>query len=497
MAIFHCSIKVISRSGGRSAVSAEAYRAGEKLKNDETGQVHDYTHKSGIVMSEIILPEHAPERLSDRQTLWNEVQSVEKRSDAQLAREVEVAFPVEMTRDEQIECVRDYIRENFVSEGMVADWALHDKGDGNPHAHIMLTMRGFDEDGEWTKKQKSVFANSRDSNGKAIYDPSLPSYDPKDREGSSQYRIPALDKDGNQKTRVREGKGTEYLWEKVSIPANDWNDHSKAEIWRASWADHCNRYLTPENMIDHRSYERQGSCREATIHEGVTARQMEREGAVSDRCEYNRGVKERNSIRDKLSDMAKEIMDLIIGKVRGIHDRYKELAGSHRDRRETGRNDFADGDASIGEREIGTGTVGEKAKDKHNNNGDGQAERLEREIEQREQEFALEAQRAEQARLELKTREDTRDERVRKLMERRRATGRDGINAGSDRVTASGETADVIRDIRASINAATVAEKNSGTERAYLEAEQRRHDLERERTIESRSIRRKNRGMER
>ena len=98
----------------------------------------------------------------DRETLWNEVQKTEKRCDAQLAREVEVAFPVEMTRAQQIECVRAYIRENFVSKGMIADWALHDKGDGNPHAHIMLTVRGFDENEHWQQKTKSVFANCRD-----------------------------------------------------------------------------------------------------------------------------------------------------------------------------------------------------------------------------------------------------------------------------------------------------------------------------------------------
>lgn len=208
MAIYHCSIKIISRSGGRSAVASAAYRSGEKLYNDETGLLHDFTHKCGVVMNEIILPENAPERYNDREILWNEVQ--------------------------QIECVRNFIRENFVSEGMVADWALHDKGDGNPHAHIMLTMRGFDEHEKWLQKQRSVFANARDEKGRAVYDPSLPVYDPKNREETSDFRIPQLDKNGNQKVRIRKGKGTEYLWEKISIPANDWNDRSKAEIWRAS-----------------------------------------------------------------------------------------------------------------------------------------------------------------------------------------------------------------------------------------------------------------------
>ena len=94
-------------------MATAAYRSGEKLTNDETGIVHDFTRKHGVIMNEIILPEHAPQKYMDRQILWNDVQKTEKRSDAQLAREVEVAFPVEMTREQQIECVRGYIRENF------------------------------------------------------------------------------------------------------------------------------------------------------------------------------------------------------------------------------------------------------------------------------------------------------------------------------------------------------------------------------------------------
>jgi len=196
MSIYHCSIKIISRSGGRSAVASAAYRSGEKLYNDETGLTHDFTHKGGVIMSEIILPENVPERYKDREILWNEVQKVEKRSDAQFAREVEVALPAEMTRDEQIECVRAYVKENFVDKGMIADWALHDKNDGNPHAHIMLTVRGLDEKQEWMVKQKTVFANAKDELGRAIYNPDLPVYDPKNRDATSQYRIPQLDENG-------------------------------------------------------------------------------------------------------------------------------------------------------------------------------------------------------------------------------------------------------------------------------------------------------------
>ena len=113
MSIYHCSIKIISRSGGRSAVASVAYRSGERLYNDETGITHDFTKKGGVVMNEILLPENAPERFLNREILWNEVQKIEKRSDAQFAREIEVALPTEMTRDEQIACVKAYVQGNL------------------------------------------------------------------------------------------------------------------------------------------------------------------------------------------------------------------------------------------------------------------------------------------------------------------------------------------------------------------------------------------------
>ena len=315
------------------------YRSGEKLLNEETGITHDFTKKSGVVMSEILLPANAPDRYHDRQTLWNEVQKVEKRSDAQLAREVEVALPSELTRAQQIECVRSYINDNFTSKGMIADWALHDKGDGNPHAHIMLSVRAIDENERWTSKQKSVFANARDDKGRPIYDPALPSYNPKDKENTSKYRIPVLDENGNQKTRERKGKGTEYLWERISIPANDWNEHSKAEEWRKSWAEHCNQYLAPDKQIDHRSYKRQGLDIEPTIHEGVTARQIEQRGDVSDRCEINRNIKERNLIRQKLRQTFSEITAFIIRKAREIYGRYTKFRRHTADTQKAGRDD--------------------------------------------------------------------------------------------------------------------------------------------------------------
>jgi Ti-type conjugative transfer relaxase TraA len=145
VAIYHLSAKVISRADGRSAVAAAAYRAAEELHDERLGRAHAFTNKAGVVHSEILLPDGAPARLADRATLWNEVEAGEKRKDAQLAREIEIALPRELTQAQAIELARDFVREQFVARGMVADlnvhWGRTARGEDQPHAHVMLTMR--------------------------------------------------------------------------------------------------------------------------------------------------------------------------------------------------------------------------------------------------------------------------------------------------------------------------------------------------------------------
>lgn len=156
MAIYHMHVKVISRtkSAGRTAPAAAAYRAGEKIQERATGITHDYTRKGGIVHSEILLPAGAPERLRDRATLWNDAEAAEKRVNSRVAREVEIALPAELSRAEQVELVREYARL-FVRDGMCADVSIHDKNDGNPHAHMLLTTREIDaKSGEIGQKRR-------------------------------------------------------------------------------------------------------------------------------------------------------------------------------------------------------------------------------------------------------------------------------------------------------------------------------------------------------
>ena len=168
MAIFHLSVKVISRSKGKSAVGAAAYRSSEKIENAYDGVVHDYTRKRGIIHTQILLPFHAPAKYYNRSVLWNAVEKAEKAKNSQLARDIEISLPRELPFSRQKQLVIGFVRQTFVNEGMCADICFHDKLDGNPHAHIMLTMRPINEDGSWGQKQKKVYV--LDGSGNKIYD---------------------------------------------------------------------------------------------------------------------------------------------------------------------------------------------------------------------------------------------------------------------------------------------------------------------------------------
>ena len=135
MAIYHLSIKIISRGKGRSAVAAAAYRAGEQIQNEYDGITHDYTRKGGVVHTEILLPEHTPGKYLGRSVLWNAVEKSEKAKNSQLAREIELSLPAELPMAQNIALVRAYTKRHFVEQGMCADICIHDRNDGNPHAH--------------------------------------------------------------------------------------------------------------------------------------------------------------------------------------------------------------------------------------------------------------------------------------------------------------------------------------------------------------------------
>ena len=157
MAIYHLEAKVVSRGAGRSAVAASAYLSCSRLYNDYDGIQHDYTKKQGLVWQEVFLPEYAPQEWQDREKLWNAVEEVETAKDSRLAREFVVALPIELNREEQIELLQEFIREQFVADGMCADAAIHDTDGRNPHAHILLTVRPLDEQGHWQYKTEKEY----------------------------------------------------------------------------------------------------------------------------------------------------------------------------------------------------------------------------------------------------------------------------------------------------------------------------------------------------
>jgi Ti-type conjugative transfer relaxase TraA len=153
VAIYHLSAKIVSRESGRSVVAAAAYRAAQSLDEKLSGITHNYTRKEGVEHSEILAPEGAPDWVFDRSTLWNTIEAVEKRKDAQLAREIEVGLPIELDSEEQLALLREYVKREFVARGMVADVSIHRDDPNNPHAHILLTMRRLTAQGFGLKER--------------------------------------------------------------------------------------------------------------------------------------------------------------------------------------------------------------------------------------------------------------------------------------------------------------------------------------------------------
>ena len=263
MAIFHWTMQLVKRSKGKSAVGAAAYRSGTKLVNEWDGVTHDYRAKGNVAYSEIMLPTHAPPAFQDRSTLWNSVEKIEKAKDSQLARDLEISLPIELSRTEQLDLARAYIRDTFVSAGMCADFSYHDK-EGNPHIHILLTVRPLQPNGEWGTKCRKV-------------------YD--------------LDERGQ---RIPDGKGG---WKNHREDTVDWNCREKVEAWRAAWAEYANRALETagrSERIDHRSYERQGTEQIPTIHLGVAATQMERRGVRTEKGDINRQIAADNKLMKEI-----------------------------------------------------------------------------------------------------------------------------------------------------------------------------------------------------
>ena len=321
MAIYHLETKVVSRGAGRSAVAASAYLSCSRLYNDYDGIQHDYTKKQGLVWQQVFLPEYAPQEWKDREQLWNAVEEVETAKDSRLAREFVVALPIEMSRQEQIELLHEFIREQFVSDGMCADAAIHDTDGHNPHAHILLTVRPLDEQGKWqykTEKEYLCMKNGEErgftaAEFKAAQNEGWEKQYPYKVGKKKVYMTPSAAEAQGLVRADKHPKSTRYG--RQNSISERWKIEEQLAAWRAAWADVSNRYLERsgrEERIDHRSNAARGIDEIPTIHEGVTAQALKRKGIISDRCEINRQIREQNklirAIRDEITKLKNTIM---------------------------------------------------------------------------------------------------------------------------------------------------------------------------------------------
>lgn len=268
MAIYHFSAKVVSRGKGQSAVAKAAYNSRERLEDERTGDAHDYRRKGGLLFSGIFAPKNAPEWVRDRATLYNEIERREKRKDAQLVREVEIALPHELSEIQRERLVKDFVREQFVRKGMAADVSIHapdrEGDERNHHAHILLTMREIGPDG---------------------------------------------------------------FGEKV----REWNGKKQLEHWREAWEWTANRYLERHGFdvrIDGRTLEDQGIDREPTRHLGPQANAMERDGIGTERGALGHETDARNAsyteLKVELAAVQNEISALELGTYLDNVDRDRE-----------------------------------------------------------------------------------------------------------------------------------------------------------------------------
>ena len=244
MAQYHFHASILKRSEGHSVVASAAYRAGERLYDSRIGYAFDYRRRSGILHTEIMAPDNTPDWMLDRFQLWNGVEKAEERKDSQLARSIDISLMCELTFDQNLDLLRDFVKKTWIDQGMLADIAIHapghDSDERNVHAHILLTMRVITADGFGNKQR-------------------------------------------------------------------EWNDRKDFKQWRKAWADFANAALERGGFaerIDHRSLVEQGLDREPTIHVGPSGKQIEHRGKNSDRAQKNRDIEVAN---DNMADLKKEL----------------------------------------------------------------------------------------------------------------------------------------------------------------------------------------------
>ena len=285
----HFNITIIARGKvkGNSAVGAAAYQSGDKIYSDYEHEWKSGDHLERIIHKEILLPPNAPEKYRDRATLWNAVDASETKATAQTARRIIIALPKELTQEQNIEMIRNYCQTSFVDRGMIADFAVHDDEEGNPHAHVLLTMRSLNEQGEWNPKTRTEFI--LDENGERI------------QTANGKFKRRCVSWDG-------------------------WNDRGNCEIWRHEWEVMQNAALEKagrEERVDMRSFERQGIELAPTVHLGPAASALEKKGIHTELGDHNRAVKLINALFTAIKNKLKALLEWMTELTEIISDQQK------------------------------------------------------------------------------------------------------------------------------------------------------------------------------
>ncbi len=290
MSISYLRMSIVKSSSGKSAIAAAAYQSGNELHSERLGTNYHYSGKEEIVHEEILLPKNAPEKFLDRETLWNEVESVQNKSNSRFARQLVIAIPNEWSREESINYCRTYLQTSLVDRGMIVDWAYHEKNGENEdpdnhHVHALCTVRGINENGNWVSMEKKEYALDEEGN-----------------------RIPIIDpKTGEQKVRVRERNGytsEEKLWKRITVQSNNWNSREFLKQIKEEWAITANKHLSESNKIDMRSYKERQTELLPMLHEGSSVREMTKRGIDTE-------IHQENLNRQKYNDTLKSLQDTI------------------------------------------------------------------------------------------------------------------------------------------------------------------------------------------
>ena len=334
MAIYHLEAKIISRGSGRSACAAAAYMSCSKILNDYDGIEHDYTRKRGLVWEHVFLPQNAPAEWQDRSVFWNAVEEEEKTKDSRLAREFVAALPIEVVKNEWKKILSEFIEQQFVADGMCADVAIHDTGTGNPHAHIMLTVRPLDESGKWQYKTEKEYLCVRNGEERGFTAAEFKTAQAEGWEKQYPYKV------GKKKMYMAPSEAEAHGYERADkhpkstkfgrqnpITAR-WNSEEQLVKWRVAWAETVNRNLEQcgfDERIDHRSFAERGIDEQPTVHEGVVARALEAKGIISDRCELNRQIREDNRLLQSLKADVKRLSEMLKNSIPALADAFENL----------------------------------------------------------------------------------------------------------------------------------------------------------------------------